>query len=131
MCLWWSHYRMFRSYIFAICNTQQLSNQETNHSNKFIHSFYFSQNTYNIGFDFLSHFCSKVIFTCTVADYRPSTVRLQVKTLLPCTYTAFEITGNIPVKVLKSVISIVDYLYFRGEIHGNKVFTCNRTVVCL
>ena len=63
--------------------------------------------------------------TGTVVDYRPSTAQLQVKSLLPSVLLltreievkiAIQITGNSPVIVLKSVISIVDYLYFRSQI---------------
>jgi hypothetical protein len=63
-------------------------------------------------------------FTNTVADYRPSTVRLQLKTLLPC---ILDLTPAIEViyywnyrkcflKYSISLISIVDYLLFRGQL---------------
>ena len=66
--------------------------------------------------------------TYTVADYRQVTVRLQLKTLLPCilllTFAikvqlrsfTIEITGKSLDTVQKTVISIVDYLYFWGQI---------------
>ena len=65
----------------------------------------------------------------TVADYRQFTVRLQLKTLLPFILLlltpaikvqlrqfTIEITGKSLAAVLKTVISIVDYLYFWGQI---------------
>ena len=64
----------------------------------------------------------------TVADYRPFTVQLQLKTLLPCILLltsaikvqlrqfTIEITGKSLATVQKTVISIVDYLYFWGQI---------------
>ena len=65
----------------------------------------------------------------TVADYRQFTVRLQLKTLLPFILLlltpaikvqlrqfTIEITGKSLAAVLKTVISIVDYLYFRGQV---------------
>ena len=58
----------------------------------------------------------------TVADYRWFTVQLQLKTLLPYillltpAIEVIEITGKSLAKVLKNVISIVDYLYFKGQI---------------
>ena len=64
----------------------------------------------------------------TVADYRPFTVRLQLKTLLPCIllltaavkvqlrWFTIEITGKSLATVQKTIISIVDYLYIWGQI---------------
>ena len=64
----------------------------------------------------------------TVADYRPFTVRLQLKTLLPCILLltsaikvqlrqfTIEITGKSLATVQKTVISIVDYFYYWGQI---------------
>ena len=65
----------------------------------------------------------RAVGTCTVADYRQSTVRLQLKTLLPC---ILDLTPAIEViyyldyrkcflKYRHFLISIVDYLLFRGQ----------------
>ena len=67
----------------------------------------------------------QIIGVNNVADYRRFTVRLQLKTLLPCILLltpvieviTIEITGKSLATVLRTVISIlIDYLYFRGQI---------------
>ena len=64
----------------------------------------------------------------TDADHRRFTVQLQLKTLLPCILLltsaikvqlrqfTIEITGKSLATVQETVISIVDYLYFWGQI---------------
>ena len=77
--------------------------------------------------------------TCTVADYRRFTVRLQLRTLLPCILllTPAIFRGNLLLRlqeiVLKTVISIV----FQGSntltkyfIINSAVYVCNIVFTC-
>ena len=85
-----------------------------------------SANSFRRNYSFLNLTLCTVTFT--VADYRWITVRLQLKTLLPCILLltsaikvqlrqfTIEITGKSLATVQKTVISIVDYLYFWGQI---------------
>ena len=93
-------------------------------------SFYYKQRS-NVHLDLLLNWFQKDMWYAdfeqdTVADYRPSTVQLQIKNLLPC---VLDLTPAIKViyywdyrkcflKYSISLISIVDWLVY------NKVFTC-------